>query len=1577
MLNEDEKQDTATPALQIIAAADSVVPVLRDRILELSPEAIDEETWLRILAGRGSSGRTAPGRAPSFDSPADLLTVLAEFDGSLAIGGSPLRARWARDAITHLTIAHTRPDSVDAALVTRFTDTLAMLMESIGLGMIAAEAPAADRPGTRLTDHHLHTELDELAVELVVHDVYSQRLAAAGISPIISIALTNSGKTPVVVSTLEAAFAGRSERENWWRGPEIEIPAGDTVHLDRYELSWNPSIPGAAGGSTGTTTTGGSAAKADVPTDDELIIAIGAAGRSRELTAPVSWIPAGSWSLAAPPELVADFVHSADPAIHALAATLPAPPGPDEEPRTAAQVLELAARAVDHKLTVTPEQLGEAPASFRTPSAVRAAGTASTSERALLIAGLLEYLDVPVALIGTRAGLYAGVGHSFDIAEVTALRSHAAVQAELSAMTTAGVPHSASRTGFTTGDAAFIVDLGAARGLIGAADTPAPATAGAGRGDAAGTSGVGGAPAAEPRSFHRWKRELLDLSFTNPLLRLRATSGAALQVPREALAEFEDRLSAGTAFSLQPRSRTQSTDRGLPVDRYRLGSGGHGGLGGHKPVAEPVADLRAGRLTAVPYSGSFDTRLQQLSQEARKSKQENGYPSLFVTIGSVEWLDRKGKEGHSPLLLAPVNITGTARTGYGIHLEPGGEMQTNQSLAEKLRGETGQQIPVLSNPPTDAAGLDVERVLAQLPHDLQAAGIGARIHHDVRLVRLAYGTLPQWRDLNDNWRELLRSPVAEHITRTPFARFRDPRPPAELTPDSEVSTWLPSRADSSQLDAVVAAGNGNSFVLEGPPGTGKSQTITNMIADGLARGRRILFVAEKQAALDVVQRRLRAFGLDPLVLDVHSSRQSGRAVREQLAASLKVPAQAQLDRLAAARRELAEVVARLRAYPEALHGQGGPSDSTAAASGAAASTGHDENVWSLFQTCLEEESELDPTAEWQPEHLAPAELLAHGEPDEAQLAGLAKRIRRLRRRVDGDVSERADNQDGDVVQLRKALRELADAGLIRPAAEISRGRSADKLAEAISLALARERLRRAVEESGLNEFSGTDRAQTVRRYVELAEQVTALTRDAMVGVIAGRRSWNAGDGPSPEFTAEVNKVRGGTIRRLFQEFGDEVLSTTPCVLMSPAGASKYLPVAGPRFDTVIFDEASQITTASAIGALGRAQAAVIVGDSQQMPPSTEFAADTEEELPEAETEGRGTSRRLESVLTQAVNAGFERKWLQWHYRSRNEELIAFSNRKYYRGKLASFPAPPVADRKFPVDLRFIGGEYAKGPGGAKVNRAESEAVVAEVHARLTRSPEKSIAVVTFNASQRTFIENALESSGDPRILAALSSDGEPLMVKNVDNVQGDERDVVLFSIGYAPDRRTGRLNQSFGPVNRAGGERRFNVAITRAREEIVIFTSLRSDDLDLRSSRSRGLQDLRDYLADAERGSVVRRQSVSDRSTLYRDQIAARLRERGLTVETGVGTSSFVVDLAVRVGDSGWLALLLDPPSWAAMPTAWDRDGLPITVLEGSMGWIRTERVLVADWLTDPGAVVEKVADAAQRGLEATAGVKG
>ena len=445
-----------------------------------------------------------------------------------------------------------------------------------------------------------------------------------------------------------------------------------------------------------------------------------------------------------------------------------------------------------------------------------------------------------------------------------------------------------------------------------------------------------------------------------------------------------------------------------------------------------------------------------------------------------------------------------------------------------------------------------------------------------------------------------------------------------------------------------------------------------------------------------------------------------------------------------------------------------------------------------------------------------------------------------------------------------------------------------------------------------------------------------------------------------------------SLRQIFGAIPSVLRELTPCLLMSPLSVAQYLPTDHPSFDLVIFDEASQIPPWDAVGAMARGQQVIVAGDPKQLPPTTFFnhSGSGDDDFADEDIED------LESILDEMDAASLPTVDLKWHYRSENESLIAFSNRRYYDNRLITFPSPATDDRS--VRLLPVSGQYER--GSSRTNRVEADAVVAEVVKRLTDpafcDAGRTIGVVTFNSQQQTLIEDLLdeERRKNPDIEPHFSDDrAEPVFVKNLENVQGDERDVILFSITYGPDIG-GRVSMQFGPLNKDGGQRRLNVAITRARSELLVFSSLLPDQIDISRTQSEGVHDLKGFLDYAQRGPRAFAEAVSgplrDWESPFEEAVAKRLEAKGWTVHPQIGVSSYRIDIGVVHPDAPGRYLLgveCDGASYHSSATARDRDKLREDVLRGK-GWTLL-RVWSTDFWNNPDKAIERVETGIRREL--------
>lgn len=1355
----------------------------------------------------------------------------------------------------------------------------------------------------------------------------------------------------------------------------------------------------------------------------------------------------------------------------------------------------------------------------------------------------------------------------------------------------------------------------------------------------------------------RWKTSLLDLSLRNRLLNFKDTK-KSIPLLCPDIAGLEDALAADEAFRVRPKPDAWGTSDPRDATLHQEQTG-----------ADALADyLREEmfhrRLHAAVTEREVAGRLIKIERAARLGMEEGGANTLFLALGSLVWTEAESSdiERRAPILLIPMSIERkSVRDGFRIQ-RIDEESRINITLLEKLEVDFGITVEGLDPLPEDDSGLDVPKIL-RIIRDAIKRQPRWKVEDNASLTILTFSRFLMWLDLEANAEELKKNAVVRHLIETSNELFE----PEAVFPELETlddrylpsATFCPLHADSSQLRAVYAAAEGRTFVLQGPPGTGKSQTITNLIAHCLTVGKRVLFVAQKRAALDVVHKRLTDVGLGPFCMELHSNKTTKESFRAQLREALGVAGtgssehwEAETNRLAEQRRVLNEYVhnlhqprafgksaywvisrligrgsepkvmldlgdpngrtseefeqlrASVRELAEAARVSGDPSghplgsvrlsdwtygieddarkaiqdadEALRCLSTAASSTLPDlgltvdtaslsdlrlageltallatapsvtqailsEPEWQRTKSELAEQIELgqgcaarrstllESSTEgllaldlpalieklqarkeawfWKKWRLGvfvqkvvravrkdgkkPKDLIALEEElvqalavveDSAKLEaqsevlsrffgtfweGLESRWDELQRIVEWSdryrtILDRAPGADldeklktrgawvrlategrslfvseapaaqqaqafrdavqdlesqrthlGSLLQLdaQQAWGEVADASMfekvettlrnltenvqrLREWSYYQASRSAVVKLHLAELAEALERgeigvhqLEPVFEHSfadwwartilksipSLAGFIGDRHDLKIREFREHEAEIADLTRKETFARIASRMPRLAAAGKRSPASSEAGLLQrfaqGGrkTIRRIFKECPNALAKYKPCVLMSPLSVAQFIGADFPKFDMVVFDEASQMPTYDAIGAIARGNQLLVVGDSRQLPPTSFFERQkgdeeyNEDDLPE----------ELESILEEAEAAGIKPLRLDWHYRSRHESLIAFSNRQYYENRLHTFPAAFAEHPRLGVRWCEVpDGVYDYGK--SRTNRKEAAVVVDEIINRL-RDPQEqnnSLGVVTFSQAQQGLVEDLLDAAREeyPEIEPYFTTVSEPVFVKNLETVQGDERDVILFSICYGPDA-AGVIRMNFGPLNNKGGERRLNVAITRARKQLQVFSRLRPEQIDLSRTQATGVQHLRTFLDYAKRGSVALVEEVSPTTgeveSFFEQSVLDELTKQGWRADAQVGCSGYRIDLAVRDPDAPGRYLLgveCDGANYHSAKSARDRDRLRQTVLEG-LGW-RLHRIWSTDWWLQRAKEIAKLEEA-------------
>lgn len=516
------------------------------------------------------------------------------------------------------------------------------------------------------------------------------------------------------------------------------------------------------------------------------------------------------------------------------------------------------------------------------------------------------------------------------------------------------------------------------------------------------------------------------------------------------------------------------------------------------------------------------------------------------------------------------------------------------------------------------------------------------------------------------------------------------------------------------------------------------------------------------------------------------------------------------------------------------------------------------------------------------------------------------------------------------------------------------------------------------EDDVLRRFNKPKHEAKIEDFCRTDDEYREKTAEYIVANIAGNAATQDDD-----HTRQLKVVERETrktkrhlpIRQLLERAFDAVMRLTPCFMMSPLSVVQYL-APNQAFDVVIFDEASQITVWDAVGAIARGKQVIVAGDDKQMPPTNFFERSHDDPDGDVDIDGD-----LESILDEMLAIGMHKHILRLHYRSRKEILIAFSNARYYHNELVTFPSPDVPDV---VDkgIRLVKTDGFYERGGSRQNKGEAKAIVKEIVERLTHPTgavrDLSIGVVTFNFEQQRLIEDLLdkERSQNREIERAFSRDQkEPVFVKNLETVQGDERDVILFSITYGPDQNTGRVPMNFGPLNRQGGERRLNVAMTRARTEMMVFSTLDPDQLDLSRTRARAVKDLKDFLRYAEQGRTSipseSPHSTGDFESPFEMAVARNLRKKGWKVHPQVGVSNYRIDLGIVHPDlpGKYLAgVECDGAMYHSGASARERDLIRQIILEG-LGW-KLLRVWSTAWWVNERKETKTLVDGLNKILE-------
>lgn len=1257
-----------------------------------------------------------------------------------------------------------------------------------------------------------------------------------------------------------------------------------------------------------------------------------------------------------------------------------------------------------------------------------------------------------------------------------------------------------------------------------------------------------------------WERKLLDFTLRNNLLNTRLGSKVIPFVSFE-IEHLEEHLQAGEDFAIKPfpgkklkPNAEGMYDSSLQAIEYQT------------YVSELIRDHKiASYLTDTELKDD----LKQVYRTARTSLEENGANSLFLALGMLKWYetDKSEQPRFAPILLLPVDIIRRSGNSYIIRKRDE-DIMLNITLVQLLKQNFSIKLDVLKELPKDESGVDVKLVFTCFRRAIIEQKKWNVIEECV-LGLFSFNKFVMWNDIHSNADKL-----KENIVVASLIDKQDKQGLVENAVDardidresSPMDFAIPLDVDSSQMEAIVESGRGRSFILHGPPGTGKSQTITNMIANTLYQGKRVLFVAEKMAALSVVQSRLEKIGLAPFCLELHSNKATKKHFLEQMDEVLKVTKINSPEKYAQRSEELFNERKELISYMEALHIKSSSGLSLYDCISEYISIREDEISEQLPAI---EQITADFIAQCK-EQVEPIKIILDivGQPCLHALYGLEP-IDNRQEKLDAiytilkEFKDQKNKYDTLLEKLNSTLFIDLKTGndlqwLKMFADSISTGREKDELYESIlasydedilkidveaytreweevngkwflSRYFAKKRFLKSLQVYGrifeygvenmlklvgdyqnikkslknqeielfsyahANGFSHQDRYEAYIKYLgnqktgrrqEFLYQADALTsvnekltdfsdklneltinpisidyiinhidnwldgyhkiKDWYHWVDKKRELQQLGilpvislieDGVDPQeamsrylkgmyhiliettidtneqlrmfnglkFRQKIEKYkrdtatfqelskeelysklasrvpttsaaiaegseisilkrnianggRGSSIRSIIDSIPTLLPRLCPCMLMSPISVAQYIDMNAEKFDLVIFDEASQMPTSEAVGAIARGKALVVVGDSKQMPPTSFFTSNPVDEE-ESDIDD------MESILDDCITLSLCEHQLNWHYRSKHESLIAFSNSQYYDNNLLTFPS--IDDHVTKVTLVPINGVYDK--GRTRSNPEESKAIVNEIIRRLSDEElqKYSIGVVAFSRVQGDLIEDDLIEALDknPKLKEIAMNGKEPIFVKNLENVQGDERDIILFSIGYGADKK-GKVSMNFGPLNNVGGERRLNVAVSRARYEMMVFSTLKSSQIDLKRSNAKGVEGLKAFLEFAETGKLPFLSStthIPDANVMV-EQVCDALARKGYVTESFVGRSNFKVDIAVAAKDHPErfiLGILCDGVSYYETKTTRDREIVQPSILR-MLNW-RVMRVYSIDWYGNRDRALEQI----------------
>jgi very-short-patch-repair endonuclease len=1182
----------------------------------------------------------------------------------------------------------------------------------------------------------------------------------------------------------------------------------------------------------------------------------------------------------------------------------------------------------------------------------------------------------------------------------------------------------------------------------------------------------------------------------------------------------------------------------------------------------PISDLLASDQDKIP-------SIRAISRKGLENLEEKGLSTLYLALGRCTWTaDDGGRDPVAPILLVPIGLKLKGQDLPATEVDLAGEIKVNPVLLHIFNRELNLSIAPetllsLYSHENDAdtsengTGADETQGTVSLQAVLdflngQASKLpGFKAESFAVIGNFSFQKLSMVRDLENHRAELTANDVVAAIAGDSAARRKlgasqietDPTSLDKILPDNEFAVV---EADSSQQCAIAGICAGQSAVIHGPPGTGKSQTITNLIATLIANGKKVLFVAEKRAALEVVMNRLTAVGLDHLAIDLHGAEQTPKKVMERVARTLNTVREALKPITEVVHEQFVDRRSKLNLHDAKMHAAHAPTQQTVFAMqgallrlpsnitstlrwrgadlmqitpkvakrvldllGEAAGfetlfNRSDSSPWTgielkdgqAVQNAVDLAGRLSyetiPSLSECVHRTAKSSGLRHPKTMEEinELLALLKQADRILSKYSPDVFAEASNlltalhpgQGGGIhgvwlrltngdykaaskkaVALRKGekasgvviFRELseanqtqdkwqelsgsggvpksvpemvacdeihqtANAGLCALEAICKSSWNGLELSEVSArvLSLASDnttpyRINRLYEiEQELYSLGVqrlVDEIRTTRRpanqwgalfqyvWLESTLDSAAINDPSIRGFVGSTHNGYVEDFkrldstrlqlaiervrrahaehtiatmnrfPEQETLIRVEAAKSGKprtkqkpLRKIFAEAFDVLTAVCPCWMASPLSVSQLITATG-KFDYVIFDEASQVLPEDAVPSILRGKYIIVAGDNKQLPPSAFWSAAEEDE------DADGDATAFESLLDMMIPfvKGFH---LNWHYRSRDESLISFSNHHIYDDRLVTFPGPGGATAVSHVFVDYVPGA----DGQEESSGGEVEKVVELILHHAQTSPGRTLGVITMGIKHANRIQAVLDRElvMYPHLADFFdTARPERFFVKNLERVQGDEREVIILSVGYGKDR-AGNLPLRFGPILSVVGRRRLNVAVTRAKEKIIVVSSFLYSDIDSTKVKpGTGLEFLKNYLQYASSGGKLlsRGELTNEPMNDFEADVYEVLCAKGIHVVPQVGCSKFRIDLAALHPTKPGkfvLAIECDGATYHSSYTARDRDRLRQQQLE-SLGW-RFHRIWSTDWFMRRDEEVERAVQAFRTAVAAS-----